>query len=31
MFENGTMRPIECILRMGGGKIKEDDEGSESN
>jgi hypothetical protein len=23
MYENGKMRPVETLLRMGGGKIKE--------
>jgi hypothetical protein len=30
MYENGKMRPVETILRMGGG-IKQDDGGSEFN
>jgi hypothetical protein len=31
MYENGKMRPVETILRMGGGKIKENDRGGEFN
>jgi hypothetical protein len=27
MYKNGTMRPIESALVMGGGKIVEYDEG----
>jgi hypothetical protein len=27
MHENGTMRPVETILRMGGEEIKENDGG----
>jgi hypothetical protein len=27
MYENGKMRPIETIVRMGGGRIKENDGG----
>jgi hypothetical protein len=30
MYENGKMRPVETILRMGGGGIK-NDRGGESN
>jgi hypothetical protein len=30
MYENGKMRPVD-ILRMGRGKIKENDRGSEFN
>jgi hypothetical protein len=28
MYENRKMRPVETILRMGGGGIKENDGGS---
>jgi hypothetical protein len=31
MYENGKMRPAETILRMGGGKIEENDGGGECN
>jgi hypothetical protein len=31
VYENGRMRHVETILRMGGGRIKENDEGSEFN
>jgi hypothetical protein len=31
MYENGKMRPIETILRVGRGKIKEKDGGDEFN
>jgi hypothetical protein len=31
MYENGKIRPIETILRMGGGGIKENDGGGEFN
>jgi hypothetical protein len=31
MYESGKMRPVETILRMGGGRRKEKDGGSESN
>jgi hypothetical protein len=27
MYVNGKMRPVEIILRMGGGGIKENDRG----
>jgi hypothetical protein len=30
-MKNGKMRPVETILRMGGGEIKENDGGSEFN
>jgi hypothetical protein len=30
MYENGKMRPVETILRMGGEGIKESDGGGES-
>jgi hypothetical protein len=30
VYENGKMRPVETILRMGGG-IKENDGGGEFN
>jgi hypothetical protein len=30
MYENGSMRPIEIVLRIGGGRIKEH-EGGVSN
>jgi hypothetical protein len=29
MHENGKMRPVETTLRMGRGRIKENDGGSE--
>jgi hypothetical protein len=29
MYENGKMRPVETILRMEGGGIKENDGGDE--
>jgi hypothetical protein len=25
MYENGTMRPVETVLRKGGGRIREKD------
>jgi hypothetical protein len=31
MYENGKMRPVDIILGMGGGKIKENDGGGEFN
>jgi hypothetical protein len=31
MYENGKMRPVETILRMGGEEIKENDGGGEYN
>jgi hypothetical protein len=31
MYENGKMRPVETIPGMGGGGIKDNDEGSEFN
>jgi hypothetical protein len=31
MYENGTMKPVETVLRKQGGGIKEKDGGSESN
>jgi hypothetical protein len=31
MYENGKMRPVETILRMGAGGIKENDGGGEFN
>jgi hypothetical protein len=31
MYKNGKVRPVETSLRMGGGRIKENDGGSESN
>jgi hypothetical protein len=31
MYENGTMRPVETVLRRGAGEIKENDGGDESN
>jgi hypothetical protein len=31
MYENGKMRPVECITEMGEGRIKEIDEGAEFN
>jgi hypothetical protein len=31
MCENGKMRPVETIPEMGGGRIKENDRGSEFN
>jgi hypothetical protein len=31
MYEDGKMRPVEPILRTGGGQIKEDDGGGEFN
>jgi hypothetical protein len=31
MYENGTMRPVETILRRGGGRMKENDGGDEFN
>jgi hypothetical protein len=30
MYENGTMRPVETVLRKGGGEIKEKDGGGKS-
>jgi hypothetical protein len=30
MYENGKMRPVETILRIGGGGIKENDRGVNS-
>jgi hypothetical protein len=30
MYENGKMRPVETISRMGGGGIKENDGGMNS-
>jgi hypothetical protein len=30
MYENGTMRPVETVLRRGGGGIKEKDGRNES-
>jgi hypothetical protein len=30
MHENGKMRPVETVLRMGGREIKESDGGGES-
>jgi hypothetical protein len=29
MYENGKMRPVRTILRMGGGRIRENDGGGE--
>jgi hypothetical protein len=29
MYENGKMRPVESVLRMGGGETKENDGGGE--
>jgi hypothetical protein len=29
MYENGTMRPVETVLRTVGGRIKEKGGGSE--
>jgi hypothetical protein len=29
MYVNGKMRPVETVPRMGGGEIKENDEGGE--
>jgi hypothetical protein len=31
MYENGKMRPVETILRIGGGGIKENDRGGKFN
>jgi hypothetical protein len=31
MYINGKMRPVETIPGMGGGKIKENDEGVNSS
>jgi hypothetical protein len=31
MYENGKMRPVETVLRMGGRGIKENDGGGEFN
>jgi hypothetical protein len=31
MYENGKMRPVKTILRMGGGRIKENDGDGEFN
>jgi hypothetical protein len=31
MYENGSMRPIESVLRMGVWRVKEYDGGDESN
>jgi hypothetical protein len=31
MYENRKMRPVEAILGMGRGRVKENNEGSESN
>jgi hypothetical protein len=31
MDENGQKKPVETILRMGGGRIKENDGGGEFN
>jgi hypothetical protein len=31
MYENGKMRSVEAIPRMGGGGIKENDGGGEFN
>jgi hypothetical protein len=31
MYENGKVRLIESILRIGGGRIKENDEEGEYN
>jgi hypothetical protein len=31
MYVNVTMRPVETILRIGGGEIKENDGGGEFN
>jgi hypothetical protein len=31
MYENGTMRPAETVLRMGEERIKENDRGDEIN
>jgi hypothetical protein len=31
MYENGTMRPVETIPGMGGGRIKENEGGGEFN
>jgi hypothetical protein len=31
MYVNGKMRPVETILGMGGGEIKENDGGGEFN
>jgi hypothetical protein len=25
MYENGKMRPVETVLRIGGGEVKEND------
>jgi hypothetical protein len=31
MYINGKMRPVETILRMGGGEIRENDGGHDFN
>jgi hypothetical protein len=31
MYKNRTMKPVEIVLRHGGGKIRENDGGVESN
>jgi hypothetical protein len=31
MYKNGKMRPAETISRMGGGRIKDNDGGSQFN
>jgi hypothetical protein len=31
MYENGKMRPVDTIVRMGEGRIKENDGGGEFN
>jgi hypothetical protein len=31
IYENGKMRPVEIILRMGGRRIKDNDGGGEFN
>jgi hypothetical protein len=31
MYEKGKMRPVETILKMEGGRIKENDAGGEFN
>jgi hypothetical protein len=31
MYENGKRRPVETILRMEGGRIKEKNRGGEFN
>jgi hypothetical protein len=30
MYENSKVKPVETILRMGGGRIKENDGGGQS-